>query len=81
MFQLPPERGPEVNKFEKVSNDGHQMSLVGDGIGAEGVPVHDVPCPGERPLARKVPCLQGSGAGAAEVGSLCNGVSCPGEGG
>ena len=24
-------RGPEVNKFEKVSSDGHHMSLAGGG--------------------------------------------------
>ena len=26
--------GPQVNKFEQVSSDDHQMSLVGGGAGA-----------------------------------------------
>ena len=29
-----------VNKFEKVSNDDHQMSVVGEGVGTQA------PCPG-----------------------------------
>ena len=32
--------GPEVNKFEQVSSDDHQMSVEGEGVGTQ------VSCPG-----------------------------------
>ena len=34
--------GPQVNKFEKISSDDHQMSVAGEGVGlqVEGVPYH-----------------------------------------
>ena len=46
-----PEAGVEVNKFEQVSSDGHQMSLAGEagGVGCDiqcmwgmGSPMYDV---------------------------------------
>ena len=47
--------GPEVNKFKRVSNDGHQVSLVGGGdrrslyIG--------VTCPGGCTVRSHVSCI------------------------
>ena len=47
--------GPQMNKFEKVSGDGHQMSLAG-GQGQKG-----------RPWRAHVSCLEdGCRAGAGE---------------
>ena len=37
-------RGPQVNKFELVSDDGHQMSLAGGGAGGRSMSGGDVPC-------------------------------------
>ena len=28
--------GPQVNKFEKISSDDHQMSVAGEGVGLQG---------------------------------------------
>ena len=47
MLQWPPDIGgggvdPQVNNFEEVSNDGHHMSLAGDGAEVRG---SHVSCP------------------------------------
>ena len=40
-MSVPMGGGPQVNKFEEVSNDGHQVSLVGVGL-YWGGPMSDV---------------------------------------
>ena len=64
-MSVPVERGgPQLNKFEKVSSDGHHMLVAGDKAG--------VPClmsGGSRGWG--VPCL-GAGPGVA----LCSEVPC-----
>ena len=49
------EGDPQVNKFEKISSDGHQMSLAR----AKGGPVQLGPMSGGT-LYSQVPCLKGA---------------------
>ena len=62
-------RGPEVNKFEQVFSDGHQMSIVGGSMSSE------VPCPegghdwGGGFLVEWCPKSEGVGAGPRDLHS------------
>ena len=55
--------GPQMNNFEQVSSDGHQMSLVGAGLGRGRGPMPDVWSGGGgwRSLYSEVQCVMGKG--------------------
>ena len=67
------QRGPQTNKFEQVSSDGHQMSLAG-APGPRGVPC--LMSWGARARARGPICdVQGAGT-RTEEGALYNEIQC-----
>ena len=53
--------GPEVNKFEQVFNDGHQMSLVGEGKKTVRSHVGGGLGSGQMGLYSEVQCIMGNG--------------------
>ena len=57
--------GPQVNKFEQVSNDGHQVSLVEGVAGQRGGPMSNVQgtrtAATVRGLYSEVQCIMGNG--------------------